>query len=198
MGSFGPCLGPSGAVSDPSEALFESCPAENLKKLKTFKNPMDFDGFRLSGRPFAPLGALLEPLLTLLGPLRPLVNIFQPSQAVLKASWSHLGSSGRPFGALLGRLRRAQGGPGGPSEGPKLTPAALFYLSVSIAGVVRCFRHLWVPFWAVFGASWGPLVAFLGPFPRLFGPSGAVLAPPTNSAFQKWWGGGVCPLRGVH
>ena len=120
--------------------------SRNPEDAKNLQNQLDVKDVGLFGLPFAPLGALLEPLLTLLGPLRPLVNIFQPSQAVLKASWSHLGSSGRPFGALLGRLRRAQGGPGGLSEAPKLTADALFYLSVSLFGFVRCFQHLWVSF----------------------------------------------------
>ena len=164
LGLFGPFLGPSRAVSDPSEALFEACSAEKLKKPKTFKNHLDFDDFRRFGLLFAPLGALLQHLSPLLGPLRPRWNISRASWAVLKASWTHLGPSGRPFGALLGRLGRAQGGPGGPSEAPKLTRDALFYLSVSLFGFVRCFRHLWVPFWAVFGASWGPLGALLGHF----------------------------------
>ena len=89
-------------------------------------------------------------LAPLLGPLLPRWDISKTSRAVLKAFRTHLKPSGRPFGALLGRLGRNQEVPRGDSEAPKLSGNAPFCLCVSLFGFVRCFRHLWVPYCAVF------------------------------------------------
>ena len=140
----------------PSEAFCVARSAENLRKPKTFKNLRDFDMFRYFGLLLAPLGALLQHLAPLLGPLRPRWNTYKASRAVLKVSRTHLLPSRRPFGAFLGRLRRARGAPGEPSEAPKTCGSAPFWPSVSIFGSIRRFRHLRVPFWAVFPACSGP------------------------------------------
>ena len=102
------------------------------------------------------------------GLLRPSWTQRMLSAAVLTASRTHLGPSGRIFGALLSRLGRAQGVPGGPFESPKLTRTVFLYLSVSLFYFVRRFRHFGVPFWAVFAASWGPLVLFFDSFKALW------------------------------
>ena len=52
-------------------------------------------------------------------------------------------------------------------------------------------------FWAVFGASQGPLGAFfVGPFPRFFGPSGAVLDPSHKLQGPKMVGRQCLPPQG--
>ena len=127
-------------------------------------------------------------------PPRPLWTISKASRAVLTVSRTHLGPFGRPFGALPGRLRPAKGVPGSASEAPKLSATAPLSLSVSLFGFIRCFRHLPVPVWAVFGASRGPLGAFLGPFQCLFWTLWGRLGPlPQTSGSKNGGAAGPAP-----
>ena len=142
-------------------------------------------------------GALLQPLAGLLGPPRPLWTISKASRAVLTVSRTPLGPFGRPFGALPGRFRPAKGVPGGASEAPKLSVIAPLSLSVSLLGFIRCFRHLPVPVWAVFGASRGPLGAFLGPFQRLFWTLWGRLGPLPQTSGSKNGGAAVSAPSGA-
>ena len=150
----------------------------------------------------APLGALLQHLAPLLGPLRPRWNTYKASRAVLKVSRTHLLLSRRPFGAFLGRLRRARGALGEPSEAPK-TFWGCFFLPLRIP------LRFDPPFSTPSGALLGRLPSLFEPlnwpswthlrvFSTLWTLRGRHDPPPQrNSGFQKKWGGGVCPLRGV-
>eukprot|EP00959_Pyramimonas_sp_CCMP1952_P360198 7542347-Pyramimonas_sp.AAC.1 len=121
-GSFRTTFEPSGAPLGPYWAPFGPfrTPSETSSKQvlpKTCRNQKPSKTYRkllisaVSASFCAPFGALLQPPAALLEPPLPLWSISKASRAVLTVSRTHLGPSDRPFGALPGRFRRANGGP---------------------------------------------------------------------------------------